>query len=155
MCVYNTHVLKLYVTWLFSLLLNQELSEDNLRVIERFIVLMYDRTSPLTTVNECRRSMFTNASMLKFKIFACIFCACAYSAHVHVLHMWSNFVLTYIKTFLYKLNDEVNAGVPRIPTHLKNWPNELWKTDKIFILHLILNYLYHQFLGSSSLYPPK
>ena len=39
--------------------LNQELSEDNLRVIERFIVLMYDRTSPLMTVNECRRSMFT------------------------------------------------------------------------------------------------
>ena len=40
-------------------MLNQELPEDNLRVIKRFFVLIYDCTSPLMAVNKYRRSMFT------------------------------------------------------------------------------------------------
>ena len=28
-------------------------------MIERFVVLMYDRTSPLSSVNECRRILYT------------------------------------------------------------------------------------------------
>ena len=36
-----------------------EFSKNDLEMIERFVVLMYDRTSPLSSVNECRRILYT------------------------------------------------------------------------------------------------
>lgn len=47
------------ITKLFSLLLNQELSEDNLRVAARFFVLMHDYTSSFMPINKCRQRMST------------------------------------------------------------------------------------------------
>lgn len=38
---------------------NDFIQESDLKLIERFVVLMYDKTSPLMTVNECRRDLFT------------------------------------------------------------------------------------------------
>ena len=35
------------------------INSKQLEVIEQFVVLMYDITSPCTTVNQCRRHLFT------------------------------------------------------------------------------------------------
>lgn len=41
-----------------QLLMGRDPDEDILRAMERFVVLLYDATSPLSTVNECRRFLF-------------------------------------------------------------------------------------------------
>ena len=38
---------------------NDDLSEEDLLIIERFVILLYDSTSPLEDVNLCRRELFT------------------------------------------------------------------------------------------------
>ena len=35
------------------------ISDEELQSMERFVVLLYDRTSNCDTVNECRRELFT------------------------------------------------------------------------------------------------
>ena len=37
----------------------KDILEEDLSVIERFVILMYNPTSPTTYVNQCRREMFT------------------------------------------------------------------------------------------------
>ena len=90
--------------------LNQELSEDNLRVIERFIVLMYDLTSLLITVNECRRGVFAKKSRSVELIpptqdtlvqhIKRVLSQYKYvkirNVYMQILCMWSNFALTHI-----------------------------------------------------------
>ena len=36
-----------------------ELTANDMEVIQRFVILMYDMTSPLTSINECRRILYT------------------------------------------------------------------------------------------------
>lgn len=44
----------------YSLALSEEFQEGDFNLIERFIVLMYDRGSACTDVNTCRRILFTS-----------------------------------------------------------------------------------------------
>ena len=37
----------------------QEISHEDMEQISRFIILLYDQSSPTTSVNECRRVLFT------------------------------------------------------------------------------------------------
>ena len=41
-----------------------EISEEDWGFIQRFVVLIYDRTSASTTVNECRRNLFTKGRLV-------------------------------------------------------------------------------------------
>ena len=36
--------------------------EEDIKVVERFVILMYDRTSGLSDVNKCRQHLFTKKS---------------------------------------------------------------------------------------------
>ena len=117
-------------------MLNQELSEDNLKVIESFIVLMYDLTSRLMAVNECRRSMFTKKCRTVESI---PLTQNALVQHIRrALLQWKyiNFVLTQIENLLYKLNDEVDAGtdirVPGRPVHPKKNQTNFWKSSSLY-----------------------
>ena len=38
---------------------NDSIQENDLQLIERYVVLVYDKMSPLMTVNECRRELFS------------------------------------------------------------------------------------------------
>ena len=49
----------LYKNSNFRLARDDVLSDQDLMVIERFVILMYDLTSPLEEVNDCRRELFT------------------------------------------------------------------------------------------------
>ncbi len=42
--------------------MSNELSEESMPLLERFIVLMYNRTSEVTEVNEARKQLFTKKS---------------------------------------------------------------------------------------------
>ena len=117
-------------------MLNQELSENNLKVIESFFVLMYDLTSRLMTLNECRRSMFTKKGR---RVELIPLTQNALVQHIRrALLQWKyvNFVLTQIENLLYKLNDEVNAGtdpsVPGRPVHPKNDQTNFWKSCSFY-----------------------
>ena len=39
---------------------NDSIQENDLQLIERYVVLLYDKMSPLMTVNECRRELFSH-----------------------------------------------------------------------------------------------
>ena len=49
---------------LFRLGITGELSDNDWEHIQRFVVLLYDRTSTSTTVNECRRNLFTKGRLI-------------------------------------------------------------------------------------------
>ena len=42
-----------------------ELRQEHLETIERFVILWYDRTSRLSSINDCRRSLFSNGRNLE------------------------------------------------------------------------------------------
>ena len=57
---WNTWAIIPEVTKTFSSLpFSDTPSENDMRIIEQFVVLMYSRTSPVFTVNECRKYLFT------------------------------------------------------------------------------------------------
>ena len=41
-----------------------ELSDEDLKKIQRFVVLLYDRASTSMSVNECRRMLFTKGRLV-------------------------------------------------------------------------------------------
>jgi len=45
-----------------SFMAYDEINDDMFKTLQRFVVLMYDRTCPASTVNECRRLLFTKKS---------------------------------------------------------------------------------------------
>ena len=55
------------VTAIFGLLSSMpyELRQEHLETIERFVILWYDRTSRLSSINDCRRSLFSKGLNLE------------------------------------------------------------------------------------------
>ena len=55
------------VTAIFGLLssMPDELRQEHLETIERFVILWYDRTSRLSSINDCRRSLFSKGRNLE------------------------------------------------------------------------------------------
>ena len=45
--------------FVFRLPVTEVLEDDEMRVLERFVILLYDRASTCSDINECRRILFT------------------------------------------------------------------------------------------------
>ena len=48
-----------YLEFYFRLSTSEHLTDDDFAKVERYVILLYDRASPCTDVNECRRFLFT------------------------------------------------------------------------------------------------
>ena len=55
--------LNMHVIFISQITTNRSaLSEDYFSLIQRFVILMYDRSSPVTDVTTCRRQLFTSSN---------------------------------------------------------------------------------------------
>ena len=48
-----------FIRFHFSLTLSEHLSDEDFVVMQRVVILMYDRSSECYDVNECRKELFT------------------------------------------------------------------------------------------------
>eukprot|EP00794_Sanderia_malayensis_P019491 gene19490-21416_t len=62
----RTTVKSAYVRWILMLSRSRlsqgstnNLTDDDMKNLERYVILMYDRSSQLTDINECRKILFT------------------------------------------------------------------------------------------------